>query len=91
MNKKTFTVLFMLGATLLNIVLLGGIFLIGVLLTMFLGRNNPNVASIGIIVSFVAAIALSMFLYSKILQWAMVKFDLENKMDPIFSSRRKRK
>lgn len=91
MNKKTFTVLFMLGATLLNIVLLGGIFLIGVLLTMFLGRKNPNVASIGIIVSFVAAIALSMFLYSKILQWAMVKFDLENKMDPIFSSRRKRK
>ena len=37
---------------------------------------------------FILAIALSFLTYSKLVKWAVAKFSLEEKMDPIFSSRR---
>ena len=37
---------------------------------------------------FIGAIALSFMLYSRLVKWAMKKFDLEDRMDPIFSSKR---
>ena len=39
---------------------------------------------------FVGAIVLSFFVYSRLVKWATKKFDLEEKMDPLFSSRRNR-
>ena len=41
-----------------------------------------------ILIVFIGAIALSFMLYSRLVKWAMKKFDLEDRMDPIFSSKR---
>ena len=41
------------------------------------------------ILVFLAAIVLGFFAYSKLVKWAIDRFNLEEKMDPIFSSGRK--
>ena len=89
MTKRAFSWVFMICATLLNILLLGVLFLIFTVLAFLIAGENPTVAMIGIAVSFFLAIALSMFLYSKILNWAVKKWNLEDKMDPIFGKKKR--
>ena len=89
MTKKAFSWVFMLCATLFNIVLLGLLFLVFTVITFLIAGENPTVAMVGIAVSFFLAIALSMFLYSKILNWVIRKWNLEDKMDPIFGRKRR--
>lgn len=90
MSKKSNTILFMIGATFFNVILLAVIFLAGIMVTLLLSGENANVATAGLVISFVVAIALSMFIYSKVLNWVIKKWDLENKLDPIFTSRRRK-
>ena len=89
MTKKAFSWVFMICATIFNIVLLGLLFLLFTVLTFLIAGDNPTVAMIGIAVSFFLAIALSMFQYSKILNWVIRKWNLEDKMDPIFGRKRR--
>ena len=89
MTKKAFSWVFMLCATLFNIVLLGLLFLVFTVITFLIAGENPTVAMVGIAVSFFLAIALSMFHYSKILNWVIRKWNLEDKMDPIFGRKRR--
>ena len=90
MSKKSNTIFFMIGATFFNVILLAVIFLVGIMVTLLLAGENANVATAGLVISFVVAIALSMFIYSKVLNWVIKKWDLENKLDPIFTSRRRK-
>lgn len=92
MSKKTNSLLFILAATVLNLVLLILLFIIGfIILSLLPLQDNPNLLMGGIAVVFVLAIVLSFLIYSKIVKWAIVKFNLEDKMDPLFGRGGKRR
>jgi hypothetical protein len=89
MSKKSNTLLFVLGATVFNILVTIVVFL--VLLVLYarlpldgLGEN----AAWGFPVIFIAAIVLSFFIYRIILKQVMKKVDMEKHFDPIFGPRR---
>ena len=64
MSKKTNSLIFMVIATIVNVVIL----------LVFLG-----------------VIVLSFFTYSKLVKWLNKRFNLEDKMDPLFSGGRNRR
>ncbi len=77
----------MLLATLLNLVLLIVFFILGfVILNLVISAMPENVAvvQIGVVLVFVFAIGLSFFVYSRIVSLLTKKFNLEEKLDPLF-------
>ena len=87
MSKKTNSLIFMLLATLLNLVLLIVFFILGfVILNLVISAMPENVAvvQIGVVLVFVFAIGLSFFVYSRIVILLPKKFNLEEKLDPLF-------
>lgn len=91
MNKKTNSIIFMLLATLFNLALLIIFFVLGfVILGLLPIQDNQNFIMLGVALVFLLSIALSFVIYSKIIKWAIAKFNLEEKMDPIFGKGRKR-
>ncbi len=95
MNKKGNTVIFMIVATILNIVLLAGFFILGFVLLTLAVNTWPSIADSQISIAlltllvFVVAIGLTFVLYSKIIGWANKKFMLEDNLYPFFSRRKK--
>lgn len=90
MGKKGNTALFMIIATLVNILLMMILFTVGfILLTRFADPESPMVP-IYLALVFFFAIGGSFFLYSKIVTWASKRFNLEDKIVPLFGSRRKK-
>lgn len=76
----------MLAATVVNVVMMVAIF---VLLFILYGRFvapavSPEVTQIFLVVMFVGAIALTYFLYHRIIKWISNKWDLDQYFDPIF-------
>ena len=92
MSKKSNTLVFMIVATIVNIVLLGLFFIIGLTILNIIASYFPSSGLIPalMLIVFVLAIALSFIVYSKLVKWAMAKFSLEDKMDPLLSSKRNR-
>lgn len=77
----------MLLATILNLVLLIFFFIVGfVILNLVISSMPENVAvvQIGVVLVFVFAIGLSFFVYSRIVSLLTKKFNLEEKLDPLF-------
>ena len=90
MNKKLNTVLFVLGATVFNILVwtilgLGFIILIIVILKDAL---TPNLFYILAFLAVVGSIAASFFIYSRVVKWLYRKIDMDKYFMPLF--RRKR-
>jgi Kef-type K+ transport system membrane component KefB len=80
----------MLGATVVNVILMVAIF---ILLFWLYGRFiAPSVStqatSYVMIVIFVGSIALTYFLYHRIVKWISKKWDLDEYFDPIFKRRK---
>ncbi|GAB1482282.1 hypothetical protein MASR2M78_10970 [Treponema sp.] len=93
MSKKSNTLLFLLGATLFNIVItvLSFIVLI-VLYGRLLAPLLPqNIAAWGLPIIFIAAIALAFVIYRYALKIMMNKVDIEKTFDPLFMPRHGRK
>ena len=96
MNKKANTLLFMVIATLVNITLLAIFFIIGfVLLSLLLNAfpsmaNSQMASGLSVLFVFVFAIGLTFFIYNKLVMWANKKFELEDKLHPIFTRRSKK-
>jgi len=87
MTKKQNTLVFILVGTVCNILLTLILIIIftlvgGVILKENLGTALPFL--------FIAALILGMFLYQKIANFFIKKLKLEEKMDPIFSSKHRR-
>ena len=83
----------MVVATLVNVLLLVLYFTLGIVLMALFAQLFPEsglLLPILMLIVFILAIALSFLTYSKLVKWAVAKFSLEDKMDPIFSSRRNR-
>jgi hypothetical protein len=89
MNKRTNTLLFILGATVFNILLYIICFL---LLLVIYARVVPllpeSVQSWGLIVILILPIVISFILYRLILKVVIKKVDIEKYFDPLFGRRR---
>jgi len=86
-NKKTNTVLFILGATLFNVIVCIASFLILFFLyARFIHPILPESSqSWSFTVIFIGAIAVSILVYRAVLKVLIKKIDVEKYFDPIFS------
>ena len=93
MSKKTNSIIFMAVATLINIALLFVFIVGGIILVSFIpfSEENQGIFSLAIFAVFLLAIVLSFTVYNRIVKWATVKFDLENKLDPLFTPKKNRR
>ena len=89
MNKKANTILFMLGATVLNVIMMIVIFLALMLLYAWIvpGGFGTQAGQIVGIVLFLGSIGLTYFIYHKLVKWISGKWDLEQYFDPIFGKK----
>jgi hypothetical protein len=90
MNKKTNTLLFILGATVFNIlVTILSFFVLFFLYTRFLGPLLPEEAfTWGFFLVFIGAVALSFVIYQALLKQLLKKIPVEKYFDPIFGRRK---
>jgi len=86
MNKKVNTILFILGATLFNVIVaVLSFFLLLILYAKFLAPLMPeNARSWGFSVIFLAAIAISILVYRVVLRYLLTKVEVEKYFDPLF-------
>lgn len=93
MNKKLATVLFIIGGTALNIILML-VYIVGLLaLAAVILRNmgyepGSSVYVPAMIVAIFGGLVLAFFTYSKITKYIQNKYELEKYLEPLF--RRKR-
>jgi len=87
MNKKVNTLLFIVGATIFNILIVVLCFI--ALTALYLNFLMPSIPeesrSWGFALIFLASIVLSFFLYRLILKYLMKKVDVEKYFDPLFA------
>jgi hypothetical protein len=86
MNKKVNTVLFLLGATVFNLLImfiLIALFLV-LISAVFRDSLNPNLFSILMIVVFIGSIAASFFIYGRVVKWLSRKIEMEKYFLPLF-------
>jgi hypothetical protein len=86
MNKKVNTVLFLLGATVFNLLLmlvlgLGFVILIAVI---FKNSLNPNLLVVIAVLVFIGSIAASFFIYGRVVKWLSRKIDMDKYFMPLF-------
>ena len=86
MNKKANTVLFLLGATVFNLLLMFILIVLFLVLISVVFRDSlgPNLISIMMIVVFVGSIAASFFIYSRVVKWLSRKIDMDKYFIPLF-------
>ncbi len=92
-GKKANTAIFMVAATIVNILLMLIFFVgFGIVITLLMNwiPALQNVTMLMILAWFALSIFLSFLTYSRIVKWATAKFSLEDKLDPIFTPRRNR-
>ena len=93
MNKKANTVLFILGATALNIITMLIILLLGILLIgRFLSETvQESIGSFLFILLFFLAIGGSFLIYNRIIKYLSKKIDMDKYFHPIFRARGQKK
>ncbi len=86
MNKKANTVLFLLGATVFNLLMMFLLIVMFLVLISAIFRDslNPNMLSILMIIVFVGSIAASFFIYGRLVKWLSRKIDMEKYFLPLF-------
>jgi len=93
MNKKVNSFLFVLGATLFNVIVAVVSFIL--LLLLYAAFINPMIPEGGISwafpLIFLASIAISIFVYRAVLKYFLAKIDMEKFFDPIFIRKNIRK
>ncbi|MFP4113497.1 MAG: hypothetical protein ACOCZB_06330 [Spirochaetota bacterium] len=89
MNKKANTILFMIAATVVNVVLM--ILILVGLMVLYAwvapGGFASQVGQIAGIVIFLAAIGLTYFIYHRLIRWISSKWNLEEYFAPIFGKK----
>jgi len=89
-NKNLKLALFLLGATVFNIVLMF-VFIIAVFLvaSRLMGNNpNPVVFQIVLLVGFIGSIVLTFLIYGKVMKWLQAKYNLEQHFPQLFKKRK---
>ena len=92
-KKKRNTAIFMVIATVINIVLMTVFMLIGyILLVRFANPDKPEAGQIWLIVIFIGSIILAWFVYSRMIKWYTKRVDVNEKFAPLITPKpRKRK
>ncbi len=90
MNKKMNTVLFIIGGTLVNLVLA----LLCILALLFAlsrvsGALGDKTASL-VPFAFVGGVLIAMIIYQKLTRWVIERFNLGDKLSPLFAARHKK-
>jgi len=90
MNKKLNTALFLIGATIFNLLLLFVLIMLSLLLISALsqGRLSGNVMSILLIVVFLGSMVGSFLNYNQVIKFVSRKIDMEKYFLPLFKRRR---
>jgi hypothetical protein len=90
MNKKVNTLLFILGATVFNILItVVGFVALFLLYARFAAPHLPeSAAAWGFPVIFIGSIAISFLVYRVVLKFLLKRVDAEKYFDPIFGGRR---
>jgi hypothetical protein len=89
-NKNLKLALFLLGATVFNIVLMF-VFIIAIFLvaSRLMGDNpNPVVFQIVLLVGFIGSIVLTFLIYGKVMKWLQAKYNLEQHFPQLFKKRK---
>ena len=91
MNKKLNTALFIIGASILNVILMIVLMTIGLaMISLVIPKNiSPTVASGLFILVFLLSVAGSFFAYHKSIRFLSKKVNMEKYFHPIFSSRKR--
>lgn len=92
MNKKANTLLFVLGATVVNVIVMVGVFI--ALLVPYVRFASPalpaTVNQLSVFVLFLASIAITYFVYHRAVKYMASKIDMEHYFHPIFNRKKKR-
>jgi hypothetical protein len=90
MNKKLNTVLFLIGATIFNLLLLFVLIVLSLLLISVLarGRLSGSIMSILLIVVFLGSMVGSFLIYNQVIKFVSRKIDMEKYFLPLFKRRR---
>lgn len=89
MNKKINTVLFVLGATVINIIVMAILFLVCVFLIARFADPESPMLPLWLGMMFLVSIGGSFFLYTLAMRKITAKYDLEKYLDPIFTKKLK--
>ena len=92
MNKKANTVVFILCGTLVNL-LLAFVF-IGVLLFLvlrFQDHISEQLVTTLIPIAFLGGVVLAMIVYQKLSQFVISRFNLSDKLDPLFKFKHRKR
>ena len=87
MTSNTKMVLFFLGATVFNIVLMG--ILVVAFLTIAVWVNTAPWSLIITVGGLIGSIVLTFLAYGAIVKWATVRFDLQKHIPQLFKSRKR--
>jgi len=90
MNKNLKLGLFLLGATLFNIVLMFAFIIVIFLIASRLMGDSPNpvVFQIILFVGFIASIVLTFLIYGKVMKWLQAKYNLEQHFPQLFKKKK---
>ncbi|WP_319559525.1 leader peptide processing enzyme [Marispirochaeta sp.] len=91
MNKKTNTLLFVAGATVVNIILMFVFLIAGiVILSIVLPRDiHPGIAQGAFVLLFILSVIGSFLVYHRIMKILAAKIELDKYFEPIFPGRKK--
>ena len=86
MNKKVNTVLFLLGATVFNLLVIFILIVLFLVLISVVFREslNPTVLSISMTLVFIGSIAASFFIYGRVVKWLQRRIDMDKYFMPLF-------
>ena len=90
MTKKQNTILFIIIGTIVSVLLtllIGGAL---VLLSLLIFKNNPDAFTVAFGISLIASMFLSMLTYQKLVILVINKFNLGDKLDPLFVKKQKK-
>lgn len=90
-SKKANTALFILVATLVNIVIMILLFVLGLYLISVLTDPESTMVPLWLGLVFVGSMGGSFFIYSLLMKLISKKFNLEDHLDPIFVSKKNRR
>ncbi len=91
MNKKANTALFILGATIFNILIMILLILGGLLIISLIFKNQePGMGvQLSLFLVFALGIAGSFIIYNRVVKWIAGRIDLEKYFHPIIKPRKK--
>ena len=91
-KKKRNTAVFVIIATIINLLLMMAFMIVGyVLLARFGDPESTTANQVWLVVIFLGSIGLSWFVYSRMVRWYAKRVDVDKKFAPLISPRKKKK